>query len=156
FDHPEFRGVARGVGVFGAEGRAERVDVAQRRREDLRLELAADREKRFFAEEILRAVDTLVLAARWIFEIERRHTEHVARALGVPRGDDRRVHVDEILALEKLVDGEREPRTHAEDGAEQIRARTEVRDLAEKLQRVAFFLERVSLVRFAENFEFAR
>jgi hypothetical protein len=37
FDHPELGGVARGVGVFGAEGGAEGVDVGQRRRRRSRL-----------------------------------------------------------------------------------------------------------------------
>ena len=41
-DHPELGQVARGVGVLGAEGRAEGVDLAQGAGEDLRLELAAD------------------------------------------------------------------------------------------------------------------
>ena len=41
-DHPELGQVARRVGVLGAEGGAEGVDVGERQREDLGFQLAAD------------------------------------------------------------------------------------------------------------------
>ena len=56
-DHPELGQVAGGVGVLGAEGRAEGVDLAQGAGEDLGLELAADRQVRGLAEEVLGEVD---------------------------------------------------------------------------------------------------
>ena len=153
FDHPEFGGVTRGVGIFGAKRRAERIDVGERGRKNLRLELAADGEEGFLAEEILRGVDLAILRHRRMREIEGRHAKHVPGALGVARRDNRGVDVDEVFVLKKLVDGEREPRAHAEDGTEQIRPRPQMRDFAEKFQRVAFFLERVGGVGLAENRE---
>jgi hypothetical protein len=52
-DHPELGEVAAGVGVLGAEGRAERVDVGEGAAVGLDVELAGDGEVRFFAEEVL-------------------------------------------------------------------------------------------------------
>jgi hypothetical protein len=51
-DHPELGEVSRRVRVLGAEGGAEGVDVAEREREDLAFELAADGEVGGFSEEI--------------------------------------------------------------------------------------------------------
>lgn len=59
-DHPELCQVAGGVGVLGAEGGAEGVDVGQRARVVLPLHLAGDREVRLLAEEVLRVVDAPV------------------------------------------------------------------------------------------------
>jgi hypothetical protein len=53
------------------------------------------------------------------------------------------------------VDGVGQPAAHAEDGAEEIGARTEVGDLAQEFQRVAFFLQRVGGVGLAEHGEFS-
>ena len=150
-DHPKLRGVARGVGILRAERRAERVDIRKRRRKNFRLQLAAHGEKGFLGKKIFRDVDRAVFRHRRMRQIEGRHAEHVARALGVAGRDDRRVHVVEIPLLEKLVHRVGEPAAHAENRAEQIRARAQVRNLAEKLQRVAFFLERVGRIGEADD-----
>ncbi len=42
FDHPEFGQVPRGIGVLGAEGGAEGVDLAQRAGKNFSLQLSAD------------------------------------------------------------------------------------------------------------------
>src|SRR6185436_10754480 len=54
--HPELSEVAAGVAVLGTERRPERVDLRQRQTIGLDVELAADREKRFLPEEVLREV----------------------------------------------------------------------------------------------------
>ena len=61
-DHPELGEVARRVGVLGAERGAERVDVAEREREDLAFQLPAHREVGRLAEEVAREVDRAVFA----------------------------------------------------------------------------------------------
>ncbi len=139
------------VGVLGAESGSEGVDVGQRVREDLPLELAGDREEGFLAEEVLGTVDLLVLAARRVLEVERRHAKHIARTFGIARRDDRRVHVVEAAFLEELVNGIREPAAHAEDGAEKIRAWAQVGDFAEEFERVSLLLQWVSGVGLANH-----
>ena len=153
-DHPELGGVAGSVGIFGAEGGAEGVNVGKCRGEDLGFKLAGDGEKRFLGEEVLGGVDGAVLGLGRLSEIERRDAEHVARAFGIAGGDDGRVDVAEGFFLEELVDGVGESAAHAEDGAEKIGARAEVGDFAEEFEGVAFFLERVGRIGFTENFEF--
>ena len=54
-----------------------------------------------------------------------------------------RVHVEEAALLEELVDGERQRVADAEDGAEGVRARAQVGDLAQELHRVPLLLERI-------------
>ena len=145
-DHPELRGMARGVRVLGAEGRAEGVDVGQRAGERLSFKLAADGQVGRFAEEIrLRLLVNVAL--------EDRDAEHLARALAVARGDDRRVHIDEVALLEELMHRERQPAAQAEDGAEQVRARTQMRDGAQELLRVALLLQRIRRVRRTDQLD---
>ena len=97
-DHPELGEVAAGVGVLGAEGRPEGVDLAEREAVGLDVELARHGQERLAAEEILREVDLALRRARQVGEIERRDAEQRARALGVGRGDDRRVDPEEAVA----------------------------------------------------------
>ena len=54
-----------------------------------------------------------------------------------------RVDVEEAALLEELVDGERERIAHAEDGAERVRARAQVGDLAQELHGVPLLLQGV-------------
>ena len=62
--------------------------------------------------------------------------------------------INEPALLEELMDGEGEPAAHAKDRAEEIRARAQMRDLAQELRRVPLFLERIRVVRGADDFDF--
>ena len=95
-DHPELGEVAGRVGVLGAKRGAERVDVAEREREDLAFELPAHRQVGGLAEEVARRSRRRHLrVARQIRQIERGDAEHLARAFAVGGGDDRGVDVEE-------------------------------------------------------------
>jgi hypothetical protein len=56
-DHPELGQVPRGVAVLGAEGRPERVHLAERQAVRLDVELPRDGEVGLLAEEVLAEVD---------------------------------------------------------------------------------------------------
>ena len=140
-DHPELRRVAGGVGVFGAEGRAEGVDVAEGLRKRLAVQLAGDGQVRLLAEEVLAVVDLAVLRARQIVKIERRDLEHFARALAVGAGNERRVDIDEVALLEELVDGIGDQTADTEHGLERVRARAQMRYGAQILHRMALGLD---------------
>ena len=140
-DHPELGGVARGVGILGAERGAERVNVAERHGEVLGVELAGDGQARLLAEEILAVIDLAVLGAGRVFKVERRHLEHLARALAVGAGDDRGVDVDKAAALEELMHGVGRRASHAERRGEEVRARTKMLDGAQIFDAVALFLQ---------------
>ena len=88
-DHPKLGGMARGVGIFGAEGWPESVDILEGQRHSFGVQLAADRKVRRLAEEFL------LLAGG--------DAEHLACTFGVAGGDDRRGRVDEAALLEKLM-----------------------------------------------------
>ena len=79
-DHPELGQVARRVGVLGAEGRAEGVDLAQRQAVRLDVELAGDGEERLACRRSpcgSRSCPSVV--ARQVGQVERGHAEHLAR-----------------------------------------------------------------------------
>ena len=103
-DHPELGEVAARVRVLRAEGGPERVDVGQRQAVGLDVELARDGQEGGLAEEVLRVVDRAVGRARQVRQVERRDAEHLARALGVAGGDDRRVDPVEAVLVEVAVD----------------------------------------------------
>ena len=142
-NHPELGGVATGVGVLGAERGTKGVDIAKGEREVLGLELAGDREVSGMAEEVLRPVDGAGLGARRVLHVERGHAEHLAGALSVGGGDDRRVHVDEAALLEEAVDGVGCHGAHAKDGAKEVGAAAQVLLGAQELAGLALLLHRV-------------
>ena len=144
-DHPELRRMARGIGVFGTERGAERVDAAQRQRAQLAFELARHGEVARFAEEILRIIDRALLGPRQVVQIERRHLEHRTGALAVRSRDDRSMEIVETVVVEILVDGIGHGVTDAEHRAERVRARTQVGDVAQELQRMSLLLQGIAL-----------
>ena len=145
-DHPELRGMAGGVRVLGAEGRAEGIDVGERAGERLAFELAADGQVGGFAEEVrLRLLVNVAL--------EDGDAEHLTRALAVASGNDRRVHINEVAFLEELMHGERQPAAHTEHGAEEIRARAQMGNGAQELLGVALLLQRIGRVRRADQLD---
>ena len=144
-DHPELGGVPARVGVLGAERGAKGVDVTKGHGKALGLELAGHGEVGGAAKEVLAPVDGAVLGERRVGGVDRGDAEHLAGAFGVRGGDDGRVDVDEALALEVLVDGSRGDGAHAEDGAEEVGARTQVLDGTQELDGGALLLQRVVL-----------
>ena len=159
-DHPELGEVARRVGVLGAEGWAERVDVAEGARVGLGGELARDGEVRGLTEEVRRVrvgrllhlslLQLLLLLLlgrrrRRLRRVERRHAEHLAGALAVRGGDEGRLDVAEALGGEEGVRRLRERRAHARDRAEEVAPRPQVGDGAHELERVALLLQRVGV-----------
>ena len=82
---------------------------------------------------------------RQVGEVERADAEHLAGALGIAGGDDRRVHPEEAVLVEVAVDRHAQAVAHAGDGAERVGARPQVRDLAQVLERCALRLDRIGL-----------
>ena len=85
----------------------------------------------------------LLAHERRILGVKRGDAEHLAGALAVARGDERRVDVDEVALLEEAVDGGGGHGADAEHGAEQVRARAQVLLGAQELHRGALLLQRV-------------
>ena len=139
-DHPELGGVARGVGILGAERGAERVNVAERHSEVLGVELAGDGQARLLAEKVLAVIDLAVGRSRRVLQIQRRDREHLTRALTVRAGDDGGVDIDKAAALEELVHGVGRRASHAERRGEEVRARAQMLNGAQIFDAVALFL----------------
>ena len=151
-DHPELGEVPGRVAVLGAEGRPEGVRLAQPARERLGFELPADGQIRRPIEEIEREIDSLSLRGRlfWalalfrhVVQVERGHLEHRAGAFAIAGGDQRRVDVEETAFLEELVDRVAHAIPHPGDGAERVRARPQMGDRPQELERVALLLQRI-------------
>ena len=142
-DHPEFGGMAGGVGVFRAEGGAEGVDVAESHGEGLGVELAGNGQVGGLAEEVLRIIDLAVLGLGDVVQVKGGDLEHFSRALAVGAGDQGRVNVDKIPILEELVDGHGGKAADAEYRLEGVGAGTQMVDGAQELHGVALGLEGV-------------
>ena len=140
-DHPEFGGVARGVGILGAERGAEGVNVAERHGEVLGVELAGDGQARLLAEKVLAVIDLAVGRSRRVFKVERRHLEHLACALAVAAGDDGGLDVHKAVALEELVHRHGRHGADAEGGGEQVGAGPQMLDGTQELHAVALLLQ---------------
>ncbi len=154
-DHPEFAGVPRRVGIFGAKSRAKRVNLRERAGERLGFELTAHGEISLACEKIPRVIDLVILPRR-IVRIDSRNAKQFSRPFAIATGDDRRVDVNETALLEKLMDCESQPAADAENAAEKIRARPQMSDLAQKFRRVSFFLERIGFISCADDVDLVR
>ena len=69
--HPEFRQVTAGVGVFGTEGRAKGVDFRQRAGVRFAVELTGYGQEGLFTKEVFVIVHFTFRGARQVFEIQR-------------------------------------------------------------------------------------
>ena len=152
-DHPELGSVALGVGIFGAEGRAEGINRVEGQAKAFDVQLAADGQVGLLAEEILAEIDHFLFIPGRVFQVQGGDAEHLPGAFAVAAGDDRRVHVDEVAFLEKTVDGVGQQAAHPEDGHEGIGARPQVGDGAQELEGVALFLQRVIQAGQADHFD---
>ena len=121
-DHPKFRGVARRIGILGAERRTEGIDVAERHCICLAVQLTADGKVCGFSEEVLCEVNGTVVVFRYIVEIECCYAEHLSCAFTVASGNDRGVYIHEITLLKEFVNRICRKRTDTEHSLKQIRA----------------------------------
>ena len=144
-DHPEFREVSAGVRILGAKRRPERVDLRQREAVALDVQLARYRQVRLLAEEVLFEVDRRCPRARRIQRIERADAKQLAGAFAIARRDDRRVDPDEAVAVKVTVHRLGDRVAQARDGAERVRARSQMRDGAQVLEGVALLCDRIRL-----------
>lgn len=141
FDHPKFSQVARGIGVFGAEGRAECVDFAQSAGIIFHGELAGDREVRGATEEVFTIVYGAVIGAGWIIYIEGGDLKHFTRAFTIGSSDDGGGDPEEATALEEFMNGHGERVAHAGNSAKGIGARAQMGDRAQVLERHSLLVE---------------
>ena len=155
-DHPELGQMSRGIGILGAEGRAEGVDLRHRQTVRLDVELAGYSEEGFLAEEILVEGNLAVGAARQVRQIQRGDAKHLPRAFGIRSGDDRRIDPEVAILVEETVDRLRQAVADTGHCAEQVGARTQVRDFAQEFQRMRFRLDRVGFRIFDAADQFDR
>ena len=142
-NHPKLRRVARREAVFRAEGRPERVDIPERHRKRFAVELAGNGQVRRLAEEVAGEIDVAVLVLRHILERKRRDLKHLTRAFAVRARDQRCMHIDKPVLLEELVNRGCDHRTHAKRRLKGVRARTQMLNRAQVLQRVPLLLQRI-------------
>ena len=144
-----------GIGVFGAEGRAEGVDIGKRRGKQLALQLSAHGQAGLGAEEVLVPGDAPVNLRR-VVRVEGRHPEHLAGTLTVVGGNDRRMDVEETALLEEGVHRVGDTAAHAEHGPECVGPGAQVGNRTEELETVAFLLQRKSIVGLAVDKDILR
>ena len=131
------------VGILRPEGGAKGVHLAESRGHGLGFQLAGHGQVGGTAEEVLGEVHGSVLGAGHIVQIQRGHPEHLACALAVGPGDQRRMGVDKAVLLEELVNGVSCHAAHPEGRRKGVGAGAQMGHGAQKFNRVAFFLQRI-------------
>ena len=131
------------VAVFRTERRAERVNLAHRHAVGFDVELARDGERCLSAEEVFGEIDLALGRARDVRQVERAHFEHLARALGIGGGDDRRMNPEEAALVKEPMDRLRETMPHARHCAKRVRARPKVGNVAQIFEAVLFGRNRI-------------
>ena len=135
--HPELGQVAAGVGVFGAEGRAEGVDLGQGAGVGFDVQLAGHGQEGLLAEEVLVVVHLAFGGARQVFHVQGGDAEHLAGPFGVGGGDEGRRDPEVALFVEEAVNGLGEAVAHPGHGTDDVGAGTQVALLAQVLDAVA-------------------
>ena len=133
--------MALGVGIFGAEGGAERIHIAKSHGKGLGIKLAGYCQVRGFAEKVLAEVHRTVFSQRRIFGVQRSHAKHFTRALAVAGSDQGRMHIHKATLLEKLMHRHRRHGAHAKHRRKQVCAGAQMGDGAQIFHRVALFLQ---------------
>ena len=155
-DHPELSRMTCRIRILRTEGRTEGVDITERHRVGLALELARNREVRALAEEVLGEVHLTRLGERGILHIQGGDAEHLARAFGIRGRDDGGVHIHKAAIVEEGMDRIGNLGAHAEYRGEQIRSRAKVRLLSKELHTVALGLQGVIGGRSTLNLDLIR
>src|SRR5439155_2790792 len=106
----------------------------------LDVELPRDGQECLAAEEILREIDLAVGGARQVRDVQGRDTKHRSRPLGIGTGNDRRVDPEKTVLVEKTVNRLRQRVPHPRRRADDIRARPQMRHLADVFERVRLWL----------------
>ena len=148
---PKFGDVSRRVAAFGAEARAEGVNLPERHRGDFPFELTGNAQTRFLPEKVVGVI--LFFALRFGVPRSGRNAEHFAGAFAVAGGNDRRVNVNVTAALEELVNRRRQDGADAENGVEGVRAQTQVRNRPQIFERMSFLLKRIFGRAFADQLD---
>ncbi len=134
-----------GVGVLGAEGGAERIDLRQREAVRLDVQLSGDGEEGLAPEEVLREVDPALGCAGQIHQVQRGDAKQFPRPLRVRRRDDGCVHPDEAVVVKEAMDRLGDGVAHTRHRADHVRARPQMGDLAQELERVRLRLNGIGV-----------
>ncbi|MNF78279.1 hypothetical protein D3C84_604550 [compost metagenome] len=135
--HPELGQVAAGVGVFGAEGRAEGVDLGQGAGIGLDVELTGDGQEGLLAEEVLVVIHLAFGRARQVFHVQGGDAEHLASAFGVGGGDEGSGDPQIAFFVEEAVNGLGQAVAYPGHGADHVGTGTQVTLLAQVFDAVA-------------------
>ena len=85
--HPEFRQVTAGVGVFSTESRAEGINFGQCASVGFAVQLARYGQERLFTKEVFVEIHFALIVTRQVFQIQRRNAEHFACTFGIRCGN---------------------------------------------------------------------
>ena len=143
FDHPEFRSMTRGVGVFCTECGTECVNIAECHGKCFSGKLTTYSQVCFFAEEVFGEVYSAVFFLRQVVQVQCGNAEHFPSAFAVAAGDDGSMCVYKAFALEELMDCISNQASHTECCGEHVCSGTQISDLAQEFYAVTFFLQRV-------------
>ena len=127
-DHPELCGMARCVGVFGAESRSESIDIAECLRKSLSVQLSAYCQVGRFFKEVLGKIYFSVFCLRNVVQVHGGYLEHLSGSFTVTSCDQRCVYIDKASLLEKLMDGKCNHGAHPEHCLKGVGAWTQMRN----------------------------
>ena len=136
-NHPELGQMAAGVGILGAEGGPEGVDLGEGTGVGFDVELTGHGQEGLLAEEVLVVIDLASVGARQVFQIQGGDAEHLAGTFGVRGGDERSRNPQITLFMEEAVDGLGQAVAHPGHGADYVGARTQVGLFTQVLYAVA-------------------
>ena len=155
FNHPKFRQVTRGIGVFCPECWSKSINLSQSHGKSFAFQLSGNRQVGMFSKEIFFVIDFAFLVFGQIVQWQGSHLKHFAGTFGIGTSDDGGVDIHEPFLLEITVNGKRQNRTHSHNGSKSIGSHSQMRIFTQEFQGMFFRLHREFLrIRIAKNFYF--
>ncbi len=146
--------MARSIGVFCTECRTKRINSSQCRSSKFTFQLSGNRQTGLLTKEVVIINDRTGFILLQIIEVLRCYLEHLSGTFTVRSRDDRCMEIDETFLMEKSMDSYRHVMTNAEHCTKSIRTGTQVSNLTQKLQCMAFLLQRICIITSSQNFNF--
>ena len=151
---PKLCGMASGVAVFGAEGRAEGINIAECKCKGFAMQLAADGQVTGLPKEVLGEVDLSVLRLGRVIHIEGCDAEHLACTLTVAACKQRSVYINKPALIEEAVYRLGNYAAHTENSLEGVCTGSEMLNGAEVFKAVTLLLKRIIRRAFALDHDF--
>src|SRR5690606_25126477 len=118
--HPELGEMSGCIGVLGTESRPESINPSQSHGCSFCFQLPGNGKICFFTEKIFGIIHLSVFVSRNLVQIKGGNAKHFASTFCICSGDNRRIDIEKMIFMEKLMNSKTHCTSHPKNGTEKI------------------------------------